>query len=122
MARRMGADCPALRAYGPHGAGLVIANAAQDYDEALSLELTRQTVGANMEVRALGFKPFIAPAISSACISILRLIRGEDFHGAIAMGGVWGFAPCVEPIHPALAARIERAWKALREEEAKCQG
>ena len=129
MARRMGADCPQLRAYGPHGAGLVIANDPVEYDETLSLELTRQTVGANMEVRALGFKPYIAPALSSACISILQLIRGEIFHGAIPLGGVYfgcrsrrvgGFAPCREPLHPALSARMQGAWEALREEEAKC--
>lgn len=130
MARRLGKSCPKLRAYGPHGAGLVIANDPFAYDEALSLELTRQTVAANMEVRALGFKPYIAPAVSSACLSILQLIRGETFHGAIPLGGVYfgcrsrrigGFAPCTEALHPALVARIEAAWAALREEEPKCQ-
>ena len=129
MARRAGQSCPKLRAYGPHGAGLVIADDPADYHEARSLELTRQTVGANLEVRALGFKPYIAPAISSACLSILALIRGERFYGAIPMGGVYfgclcmrngGFAPCAEALHPALAARIKAAWNALREEEAKC--
>ena len=107
----------------------MIADDPADYHEARSLELTRQTVGANLEVRALGFKPYIAPAISSACLSILALIRGERFYGAIPMGGVYfgclcmrngGFAPCAEALHPALAARIKAAWNALREEEAKC--
>ena len=129
MARRMGKSCPNLRAYGPHGAGLVIANDPAAYDEALSLELTRQTVAANVEVRALGFKPYIAPAVSSACLSILQLIRGEAFHGAVPLGGVYfgcrsrrmgGFASCTEALHPALVARIEVAWQALREEEPKC--
>ena len=129
MARRMGKSCPNLRAYGPHGAGLVIANDPDAYDEALSLELTRQTVAANMEVRALGFKPYIAPAVSSACLSILQLIRGQAFHGAVPLGGVYfgcrsrrigGFAPLAEALPPALVARIEAAWQALREEEPKC--
>ena len=127
--RRMGNSCPNLRAYGPHGAGLVIANDPDAYDEALSLELTRQTVAANMEVRALGFKPYIAPAVSSACLSILQLIRGQAFHGAVPLGGVYfgcrsrrigGFAPLAEALPPALVARIEAAWQALREEEPKC--
>ncbi len=129
MARRLGKSCPNLRAYGPHGAGLVIANDPDAYDEALSLELTRQTVAANMEVRALGFKPYIAPAVSSACLSILQLIRGQAFHGAVPLGGVYfgcrsrrigGFAPLAEALPPALVARIEAAWQALREEEPKC--
>ena len=130
MARRLGADCPKLRTYGPHGAGLVVANDPLDYEHALSMELTRQTVGANTEVRALGFKPYIAPAISSACLSILSLIRGEIFHGAVPMGGVYfgcrsrrdgGFAPCAEDLHPDLVSRIQAAWESLREEEAKCR-
>ncbi len=129
MARRMGKNCPNLKAYGPHGAGLVVANDPAAYDEALSSELTRQTVTANVEVRDLGFKPYIAPAISSACLSILQLIRGEAFYGAIPLGGAYfgclsrrvgGFAPCTEALHPALLSRIEAAWMALREEEPKC--
>lgn len=129
MARRMGRPCPNLRAYGPHGGGLVIANDPAAYDEDLSLALTRQTVAANREVRDLGFKPYIAPAISSACLSVLQLIRGQVFHGAIPLGGVYfgcrsrrvgGFAPCVEPLPPGLCARIEAAWNDLREEEPRC--
>ena len=129
MARRMGESCPELRVYGPHGAGLIVANDPVRYDGALSLELTRLTVGANLEVRELGFKPYIAPAISSACLSILSMLRGESFHGAIAMGGVYfgcrsrrmgGFAPCAEALHPDLASRIESAWDALRKEEPHC--
>ena len=129
MSRRLGADCPDLRAYGPHGAGLVIANSPLEYDEKLSMELTRLTVGANLEVRELGFKPYIAPAVSSACLSVLHLIRGEVFYGAVPMGGVYfgcrserngGFEPVREDLHPDLLKRIEAAWEALRKEEPGC--
>ena len=130
MARRLGADCEELRAYGPHGAELIIANDPVDYDPALSAELTMLTVGANMEVRALGFKPYIAPAISSAALSILRLLRGETFLGAVPMNGVYfgcrsrltplGFETVSENIHPALCERIDGAWKKLREGEELC--
>lgn len=129
VAYRMGKNCPNLRVYGPHGADLVVADDPLAYDSTLSLELTRQTINANKEVRDLGFKPYIAPAISSACLSILQLIRGEIFHGAIPMGGVYfgcrsqrsgGFVPCAEALHPILGARIEAAWNGLRKEESKC--
>ena len=129
MARRLGKDCPGLRAYGPHGAGLVIANDPVSYDAALSGELTRLTVGANLEVRSLGFKPYIAPAVSSACLSVLALLRGEEFYGAVPMGGVYfgcrarrdgGFVPCAEAMDPALVSRIRAAWEALRKEEPRC--
>lgn len=130
MARRLGADCPRLRTYGPHGAELIVANDPVDYDAELSAELTRRTVGANLEVRALGFKPYVAPAISSAALSILSLLRGEPFLGAVPMGGVYfgcrsrltdrGFVPVREDLHPALEARLEKAWKKLREAEPLC--
>ena len=129
MARRMKSDCPDLRVYGPHGSGLVVANDPTVYDGPLSLELTRRTVGANTEVRGLGFKPYIAPAISSACLSVLQMIRGEVFYGAIPMGGVYfgcrsrrtgGFLPCTEQLHPALVSRIESAWNSLSKEEPAC--
>ncbi len=131
MARRLGVDTPELRAYGPHGAGLVVANSPTEYDGELSSELTRLTVSANKEVRALGFKPYIAPAISSAALSILALLRGEEFHGAIPMGGVYfgcvskmtpaGTVVRAEALHPELETRIQKAWAELKEGEASCR-
>lgn len=77
------------RAYGPHGQELVIANSIERYDDALSKELTRKTVEANLAVRALGFKPYIAPAISSGALSILATLRGEWHYSAVALGGIY---------------------------------
>ncbi len=77
------------RAYGPHGADLIIANHPTQYDETLSSRLTELTVSANLKVRELGFKPYIAPALSSAAISILQLLRGEAHYGAIPLGGAY---------------------------------
>lgn len=74
------------RAFGPHGQDLVIANSIEHYDDDLSRELTQMAVGANLEVRALGFKPYIAPAISSAAISILLTLRGEWNYGSLYLG------------------------------------
>ena len=77
------------RAYGPHGQGLVIANSIERYDDALSKELTSKTIEANLAVRALGFKPYIAPAISSGALSVLATLRGEWHYSAVALGGVY---------------------------------
>ncbi len=74
------------RAFGPHGADLVIANSLQHYDDTLSRELTDLTVSANMKVRDLGFKPYIAPALSSAALSILLTLRGEWHYGSLYLG------------------------------------
>ncbi len=74
------------RAFGPHGQDLVIANSIENYDDELSLELTELATGANLEVRSLGFKPYIAPAMSSAAISILLTLRGEWNYGSLYLG------------------------------------
>lgn len=74
------------RAFGPHGEDLVIANSITDYDEELSLELTELAVKANLKVRELGFKPYIAPALSSAAISILLTLRGQWHYSSLYFG------------------------------------
>ncbi len=89
-AGKEGVDFSQGRAYGPHGQGLVVANCPDDgYDDALSCRLTELTGTANLRVRDLGFKPYIAPGLSSAAVSILRLLRGEDHYGAVPLNGVY---------------------------------
>lgn len=51
------------RSFGPHGQDLVIADSIENYNDELSKELTQLTVTANLHMRAIGFKPFIAPGI-----------------------------------------------------------
>ena len=125
-ARKEGTDADAIRVYGPHGQGLIVANCHGDgYDEALSLRLTELTRTANLEVRSLGFKPYIAPGLSSAAVSLLRLIRGEEHYGAVPLGGAYfgclnrmtrrGVELCREEICEPLLCRLEETHRALRE-------
>ena len=74
------------RAFGPHGQDLIIANSIVNYDDAVSRELTKLVTEANLRVRDLGFKPFLAPAISSAAISIIMTLRGEWNYGSVFFG------------------------------------
>ena len=74
------------RAFGPHGGDLVIANSIENYDDELSRHLTRLTVEANLEVRELGFKPYLAPAISSGAMSVLRALRGQWHYSSVYLG------------------------------------
>ena len=114
------------RVYGPHGQGLVVANdPAAGYDDALSCRLTDLTRTANLKVRDLGFKPYIAPGLSSAAVSILRLVRGETHYGAVALGGAYfgcanrmtryGVELIREEICEHLLGRLEETHRALRE-------
>lgn len=77
------------RVYGPHGANLVVADSIVQYDHACSMELTQKTIAANLEIRDLGYKPYIAPALSSAAISILLTLRGEWHYSANYLGGIY---------------------------------
>lgn len=77
------------RSFGPHGADLVIANSIAQYDDALSKELTELTVTANLKMREIGFKPYVAPALSSGAISLLLTLRGEWHCGSVFLGGVY---------------------------------
>lgn len=114
------------RAFGPHGKDLVIANSIdpEHYDDQCSRKLTELTVGANMEVRALGFKPFLAPAMSSAVLTILSMLRGEWNYSAAYLNGlyfgalnrqtcegvVWEACPLPDP----LFKRLEETFESLR--------
>ena len=111
------------RAYGPHGENLVIANSIEHYDDALSRELTHLAVEANLRTRELGFKPYVAPAISSAAISILLTLRGEWHYSSNFLGGVYmgcknrtteyGLEMEALPLPEALFSRIEKAYQSL---------
>lgn len=114
-----------LRVYGPHGAGLVVANAPlAGYDGEISRRLTARTREMNLEVRALGFKPYIAPGLSSAAVSILRLIRGLPHYGAVPLGGAYfgclntmtplGPAAVREALAPGLQQRLDTALRELQ--------
>ncbi len=77
------------RTFGPHGKGLIAANSVEHYDDALSRELTRRTLEANLRVRDLGFKPYAAPAVSSGAMQLLLALRGQWHCGSVNLGGVW---------------------------------
>ncbi len=86
------------RVFGPHGEGLWTANSLQHYDEALSRELTELTLTANLKMREMGFKPYVAPALSSGALSLLQTLRGEWHNGSVFLDGVYmGCRNCLTP-------------------------
>ena len=112
------------RSFGPHGQELVIADSIEHYDDELSRELTQKVVTANLEMRALGFKPFVAPAFSSGALSILLTLRGQWHCGSVYLGGAFmgvknrytanGLETEVLPLPKELFARIRAAEVALK--------
>ena len=55
----------------------------------LSRELTELVKTANLQIRKLGFKPYVAPAVSSGAIQLLLTLRGAWHCGSVYLGGVW---------------------------------
>ncbi len=79
------------RVFGPHGNYLVVADNVEQYDQEKSRYLTEKVLQANMELRKIGFKPYIAPAISSGALSLVALMEGEWHYSAGFLGGIfWG--------------------------------
>jgi malate/lactate dehydrogenase len=77
------------RAFGPHGKGLIIADSIKNYNEDLSDYLTEKTIKANLEIRNLGYKPYVAPALSSGAISIINTISNKWHYSANFIDGVF---------------------------------
>lgn len=112
------------RVFGPHGDGLVVANSIDHYDDQLSRELTALTVNANREVRALGFKPYMAPALSSGALSLLLTISGQWHYSSTSIDGIFlgaknrmtaqGIEVEMLPLPEQLFRRIEHAYEELK--------
>ncbi|SHH01020.1 lactate/malate family dehydrogenase [Tepidibacter thalassicus] len=77
------------RAFGPHGKDLIIADSIKNYNNELSLYLTEKAINANIDVRNTGFKPYIAPALSSGALSIIATIKGNWHYSSTYMGEVF---------------------------------
>jgi hypothetical protein len=79
------------RVFGPHGKGLVVVDNVEKYNRENSFSLTKKVLNANIELRKIGFKPYIAPAISSGALSLLDFINGDWHYSAGFLGGIfWG--------------------------------
>ena len=113
------------RVFGPHGKALVVSADITIPDDNRSLALTKQVIEANLEVRALGFKPYIAPAISSGALSIVAMLAGNWHYSATYVQGVyWGTRnrltetgteyECVS-LHASLFDRIQKSYKTLED-------
>lgn len=112
------------RAFGPHGGDLVIANSITQYDCQLSEELTRLAAEANLAMREMGFKPYVAPALSSAVIPLLQTVSGQWHYSSYFLGGVFmgsknrmtqgGIETEILPLPSQLEARIQTAYDRLK--------
>lgn len=112
------------RAFGPHGEHLVIADSISNYNEELSLYLTDKARTANLVLRQHGYKPYVAPALSSGAIAIMETITGGWHYSATYMGGVYmGARNKLTPagtvlerndIPAPLMTRLEKSFKELK--------
>lgn len=114
------------RVFGPHGKDLVVSDNIDEPKQENALLLTKRVVEANLEVRALGFKPYIAPAISSGANAIINYLANKPLYCANYVNGVfWGSMSQVMPYgaveierfiaHEALLTRLMGAYHNLEE-------
>jgi hypothetical protein len=113
------------RAFGPHGKDLVVSDDVQSTQDESALILTHKVITANLEMRALGYKPFIAPALSSGALAIVHMLNGEWHYSAQYLNGVyWGARNkntqmCVQyeylKLSENLKARLRTSYKKLEE-------
>lgn len=114
------------RVFGPHGKDLVVSDNIAEPKQDNALALTKQVVEANLEVRALGFKPYVAPAISSGANAIINYLANKPLYCANYVNGVfWGSMCQVKPYgaveierfsaHEALLKRLLGAYNNLEE-------
>ncbi len=113
------------RTFGPHGEGLIVANSVSRYDDALSRELTEKTKHANLDMRQLGYKPYVAPALSSGALSLLGCLRGAWHCSSTYLDGIFMGAqnrvapngPQLErlPLPGALLERIRETMEQLKQ-------
>lgn len=112
------------RCFGGHGKELVIADSITHYNDIDSRALTKLALNANIQMREIGFKPFVAPAYSSGVLSILATLRGDWHYGSVYLGGSYmgvknrytaqGQEHEILPLPEALMARIYASQASLR--------
>jgi hypothetical protein len=110
--------------FGPHGKGLIVADSMVNYNEENSLLLTEKTLNSNLEIRGFGFKPYVAPSLSSGALSLIATIGNEYFYGSSMMGEVFmgakmrltsnGLDIPSYSLHPLLKDRLEKTYTELR--------
>ncbi|NBH70701.1 lactate dehydrogenase [Clostridiaceae bacterium] len=115
------------RVFGAHGQELVVANDITEigYDDERSRKLTRLVLEANQEIRKAGFKPYIAPALSSGAMAVLQILKGRWSFCSNYLGGVYfggrsrttsmGIAWEDAPLPEALFARLEESYQKMEE-------
>ena len=57
-----------------------------NYNNDLSAELTELAVTSNMKTREDGFKPYIAPAMSSGALSLIATLKGDWHYSSLYLG------------------------------------
>ena len=61
----------------------------EEYEDEATAQLTRLTTNANISVREIGYKPYIAPGVSSVALTIPEVIAGNWNDSASYLNGVF---------------------------------
>ncbi|MGM0396206.1 MAG: lactate dehydrogenase [Bacillota bacterium] len=110
--------------FGPHGKGLIVADSMINYNEEYSQSLTDMTLNSNIVIRKFGYKPYVAPSLSSGALSVIATIENNYFYGSSMMGQVFmgakmrltegGIEIPSYDLHPMLKNRLSTTYDELR--------
>lgn len=101
-------------AYGPHSDEVVVFDDLRRPDPVRSSQLTRAAREGNLELRAMGFLPYVGPAISSVALSLPPLLSGREVLASLFLDGVYLGGPTrrqfgLFPIARRLAPEVREA-------------
>jgi hypothetical protein len=124
-ARRHGWQTVARRgaAFGPHGIEVVVFDDLQDPDTERCELLSAAARSGNLELRELGFLPYVGPALSSVALVLPRLLAGREAPASVFLDGVyfgaparlrWGLVPAAHRMAPAVRGALGDVYETLR--------
>lgn len=76
-------------AYGPHSDEVVVFDDVRRPDRRRSDQLTRAAREGNLELREMGFLPYVGPAVSSVALSLPPLLSGREALASLFLDGVY---------------------------------
>jgi hypothetical protein len=123
-AREAGWETVARRgaAYGPHSTEVVVVDDVAHPDHRRSAALARAAREGNLELRRMGFLPFVGPALSSVALTLPALLQGREMLASVFLDGVyfgaparlqWGVFPTAKALDGGLRRTLARAHAAL---------
>lgn len=108
-------------AYGPHSLDVVVFDNLTEPDRCRSRILSEAAGTGNLEVRGVGYLPYVGPAYSSVVLALPGLLRGAEVLASPFIDGIYYGAPvrCEGGVYPSPHRMSGEARRVLEESHEK---